>query len=57
MVAGGDGVEVMSLLEVEQSAIAKATPRPFAARGQRCPSVDSQEVEWNLEIGTEGLAE
>ena len=57
VVAGGNGVEVVSLLEAEQSAITETTPCPFAARGQRCPSFDSQEMEWNPEIGTEGLAE
>jgi hypothetical protein len=57
VVAGGDGVEVMSLLEIKQSAIAEATPGPFAARGQWGPSFDSQEMEWNPEIGTESFAE
>jgi hypothetical protein len=33
MVAGGDGVECLRSLEVEQGAIAEAPPRPFAAGG------------------------
>jgi len=57
MMAGGDGVEIMSLLEPEESAIAEAPPGPFAARGQSCPSIDLQEVEGKPELGTEGLTE
>ncbi len=44
MVASCDCLKVVSLLEVEQSAIAQATPGSFASGGLRCPSVDSQEV-------------
>ena len=57
MVAGGDGIEVLGLLEIEKGAIAEATPGPFATRGVRYIPIDSQEVEGNSEFGTEGLAE
>ena len=57
VVAGGDGVEALGLLEAEQSAISEATPGSFATRGQMCPSLDSQEMEWDPEIGAELLAE
>ena len=57
MVAGGDGVEVVILLEVDKGAIAEAPPGSFASGGQWCPSFDSQEVEGTPSLGTEGLAE
>jgi hypothetical protein len=57
VVAGGDGVKCVRLLETQQSTVTEAPPRPFAAGGQWRPPLDSQKVKADTDLGTEGLAE